>query len=105
MKYIHVYNDKIVSRYESKKPINFGGEWSEGFSVEIPEEMDLNLVVLDNKGQPKERSKKEEEIKEESDELERKELIELLKSIKKDDVDTVAKLKEVIVKLIKVTVK
>jgi hypothetical protein len=104
-KYIHVLNSEIVTKYESHKPKAFGGPWAEGVSIEVPEEMNLDFVVLDNKGKPKEREKKQEELKEEADEIERKELIELLKSIKKDDVDTVAKLKEVMVKLIKVVIK
>jgi dipeptidase len=100
-KYVHVLEEKIVTRYESEKPKSFGGPWAQGISIEVPEEMNLDLVVLDNKGQPKERAKKQEELDEEIKDQEKKDFKELLKGLSKSDMDTVAEVKEVLHKLIK----
>jgi dipeptidase len=100
-KYVHVLEDKIVTRYESDKTKSFGGPWAQGVSIEVPEEMNLDLVVLDNKGQPKERAKKQEELDEELKDQEKKDFKELLRGLSKSDMDTVAEVKEVLHKLIK----
>ena len=99
-KYVHIFEDKIVSKYESEKSLSFGGEWAKGESKEVPEEWDLDLVAI-QKGELVLREKSQEELAVEAKETEKKDFKELLKNLSKSDMDTVAEIKEVLHKLIK----
>lgn len=48
MKYVHVYENEIVYKYEDSNPIIFGGPWQHGESLQVPEEMDLDKVIYED---------------------------------------------------------
>ena len=45
-KFIHVYENEIVARYENEIPQPFGGPYSSGVSIEVPEKVDLQLAEV-----------------------------------------------------------
>jgi len=45
-KFVHVFENKIVSRYQNETQQIFGGPWCEGVSYEVPEEIDLELAEV-----------------------------------------------------------
>lgn len=46
-KYLHVFENEIVYRYQESESIVFGGPWQNGQPVEVPENMDLETVQIE----------------------------------------------------------
>lgn len=100
-KYAHIVEDKVVTTYEADAPHVFGGPWSEGVSVEIPAGVEIKRAILEN-GVIIEKPKSVEELASETDKNDKEQIKQLLKGLKKTDIDTVAELRDVMEKLIKV---
>jgi hypothetical protein len=75
--YAHVYNGNIVTRYEADSPKPFGGDWQNGTSYLIPENVNPDLAIFQN-GEIVERAKTSEEIESEAKEI-------ILQNIKKGE--------------------
>lgn len=47
-KYILVFNNEIVQKYESDSPKIYGGPWGHGVTLEVPENISLDFVSFVN---------------------------------------------------------
>jgi hypothetical protein len=64
-KYAHIFDGKIVTKYEADAPKRFGGPWADGESIEIPENFsEVRTIYVD--GFLQERPKTQEELNDET---------------------------------------
>lgn len=98
-KYALVFEGKVACTYEDEKPQVFGGDWSKGQSLEIPEGIERpffdGVSII-------EKPKSQAELDEKTKDDEKKAAKELLKNIKDADLSTVAELRKAFKDLLKV---
>jgi hypothetical protein len=45
-KFVLVFEEKIVTHYEGEQPMPFGGPWSKGISLEVPEGINIDQAEI-----------------------------------------------------------